>query len=84
MICLRHSDVLRLYRKVMRCVPLPSRALAHITSGGYITHEVYITFRGSGTHRAKKSDCLIDKSLFFDGGDGWDRTNDLMHVKHAL
>ncbi len=67
MICLRHSDVLRLCRKVMRCVPLPSRALAHITSVGYITHEVYITFRESGTHRAKKSDCLVDKSLFFDG-----------------
>ena len=37
---------------VMRCVPLPSRALAHITSKGYITHEVYITFRESGTHRS--------------------------------
>jgi len=27
--------------------------IAHITAEGYITHEVHISFRASGTHRSK-------------------------------
>ena len=38
----------------------------------------------TGKHHSKNAPLSLDKSAFFVGGDNWDRTSDLMHVKHAL
>ena len=32
---------------------------AHITAEGYITHEVHISFRASGTHRSKQKSTVL-------------------------
>ena len=66
MICLRHSDVLLLCRKVMRCVPLPS--CAKHTSLAKQTSHTKCTSRSAKTeHIVQKTHLLVDKRCVFCG-----------------
>ena len=63
---------------------------AHIRVSEYFTfaeqifHSEAISLARRANFVEKSTHLSIDKRVLFSGGDNWDRTSDLMHVKHAL
>ena len=47
-------------------------------------HSAQAEFIPQQADLVKKHTFALQTNVCFFGGDGWDRTNDLMHVKHAL
>ena len=79
---LRKYDAAPLRFAMMRCLP-QNVAKSRIISVSVIIGKANIICRRQTSFK-KRTFVLVDKSAFFVGGDNWNRTSDLMHVKHAL